>query len=237
MMWHAAAVAFGACGGSGDEPRAAAATAAATPAATRPLPEYADTILTPGRYQTPVFRPALSFELPKDTSWRLLGPGQSARHVGIELLAGEDAKVNTLGFHRMDVVADPRKGARTRADAVKAPHDFITWLEQHPHLDASEPQALDIAGVTGRMIDVTPTSPAKRMPDDCAEGGYDCLPLFFDQDEPIAYNIGARLRFIQLDVGDQPVVVEEFSYPGEEFDHVIAQLEPVLRSARFQSER
>jgi hypothetical protein len=200
-----AALAIAACGSDDNkQPEQRAASATPAPAQVRPLPEYADTVLTPGRYETRVFHPGLTFDLPKDTSWRLLGPGQSARHVGIEKLAGEGTEVNTLGFHRLDVVADPRRGARTRADAVKAPADFIAWLPHHPHLDAGKPQDVEIGGVTGRMIDVTPTSAPKRMPDDCVEGGYDCLPLFFDREEPIAYNIGARLRFISLDVGDQP---------------------------------
>jgi hypothetical protein len=233
----AAALAIGACGSDEGKPDRKAASAPPRQAAVRPLPEIADSPLSPGRYEAKVFRPGLTLELPEDTSWRLLGPGQSARHMGLEILAGEPIQLNTLGFHRMDWVADPRRGARTRADAVKAPADFIAWLQHHPHLDAGEPQDVEIAGVTGRMIDVTPTSPPKRVPDDCTEGGNAGVPLFFDQEEPIVYNVGAKLRFISLDVGDEPVVVEMFSFPGEQFDRVIALLDPVLQSVRFTSAR
>jgi hypothetical protein len=223
--------------GCGNDDEAANSAPASLAEQAKPLPETADSPVGPGRYEATVFKPGLTLEIPKDTSWRTLGPGQSERHFGLELLAGEPIQANTLAFHRMDVVADPERGSRTRAQGVEAPRDFIEWLARHPHVDAGAPQPVEIGDVTGRMIDVTMATRPKRIPDFCKEGGFDCVPIFFDQEEPIAYNIGARLRFVSLDVGDEPVVVEMFSLPGEEFDRVIALLDPVLRSVRFTSER
>jgi hypothetical protein len=230
----AAALAIAGCG---DDDEAAKSAPAPTVAKISPLPEFPDSPLNPGRYETEVFKPGMTLEIPQDTRWRLLAPGQSERHFGLEILAGEPIQANTLGFHRMDVVADARRGSRSRADAVMAPADFIEWLQHHPHVDAGAPQPIQVGDVSGRMIDVTMASRPKRIPDFCREGGFDCVPIFYDEEEPVAYNIGAKLRFASLAVGNEPVVVEMFSLPGEQFDHVVGLLDPVLKSVRFTSER
>ncbi len=230
----AVAVALGACG-SDDEPDRPPAPAKA--AAVKPLPTAPDVELGAGRYEAKAFRPGLTMQLPKDVTWRLLGPtGQTERHFGLEAIGQDYVKLNALAFHRFDVVADPKRGTRTRADAVKAPADFIDWLAHHPHLEASKPKDVEIAGVTGRSIDVEAVSTPKRMPDECRESGIDCLPLFYDGDEPIIYNVGAKMRFISLDVGDEPVVVEMFAAPGDGFAQSVALMQPVLDSVRFTSE-
>lgn len=229
----AAMLALSACGSENDPARSETAPSSAKPAVIEALPESSDTILTPGRYQAKVFQPGLALTIPDDSTWKLLGPGQSKRHFGLTILDSREG-LNTLGFHRMDVVVDPRRGARTRADGVAAPKDFVGWLAKHPHLDAGAPRDIEIGGVSGRAIDVTVTSAPKRVPDECSEGGSDCLALFFDQEEPIVYNIGAKMRFISLEVADTSVVVEIFSVPGDEFDRVEALLDPVLRSVRFE---
>ncbi len=234
-----AALALAACGSDDDDGSAAGGTSkpAAAGAAPKPLPEVPGETLGSGAYMTSVFKPGLRLQIPKTSTWRLLDPGQSARHFGLEVLADAPIELTTLGFHRMDVVGDPKRGARTRRDAVKAPADFIRWLQRHPHLEAEKPQDVEIGGVTGRSIDFTVTSVPSRMPDECKEHGGDCVPLFFDQEEPIVYGVGARARFLSLDVGDAPVVVEMLGYPADQFDRVVGLLEPVLRSVRFTSER
>lgn len=232
-----AGLALGACSSDDDGAAKTGGGSATAAAKVTPLTETADTTLAPGRYETTAFVPKLTLDIPgaADSTWRTLGPGQSANHFGLTALAGEPIRQTSLGVHVMDAVADPRRGARTKADAVEPPDDFIAWLSRHPHLRSGDPVDVEVGGVSGRQIDVTPISRPERMPDECSEGGIDCVPLFFDQEEPIVYPLRSKVRFIGLDVGDQQVVVEEFSDPDDQFDRVMTLLDPVLQSISFES--
>jgi hypothetical protein len=230
----AIALALAACGSDDDAATTGATTATNEAAAVEELP-VPEATLPAGRYETTVFTPSFTVQIPDDPStWRTLGPGQSKNHVALGVIEEAPLEQVRFGLHVMDAVADPKKGARTEAEAVDPPADFIDWLADHPHLRAGRPVAVEIGGVRGRQIDVTPVSAPSRVPKECVDREIDCVPLFFDGgDDPPVYPVGTKLRFIGLDVGDEQVVIEQFSDPGNQFDRVIDQFEPALQSIRF----
>lgn len=233
----AATLAVGACGSDDDAATTAATTAASEVAAVEELP-VAEATLPPGTYRTTVFKPSLTVQIPDDPeTWLTLGPGQSENHVALGVIETEPLRQVRFGLHVMDAVADPEKGGRTQADAVDPPADFIDWLARHPRLRSQQPVKVEIGGVAGRQIDVTPASAPSRVPKECVDREIDCVPLFFDGgDDPPVYPLRTRLRFIGLDVGDQQVVVEQFSDPGDQFSRVLDLFDPALQSIRFTGE-
>jgi hypothetical protein len=230
----ALALALAGCASDDDAATTAASTSTTEPAAVEELP-VSEATLPAGSYETTVFKPSLTVRIPDDPeTWRTLGPGQSKNHVALGVIEAEPLQQVRFGLHVMDAVADPKKGARTEAEAVDAPADFIDWLADHPHLRAEKPVEIRIGGARGRQIDVTPVSVPSRVPKECVDREIECVPLFFDGgDDPPVYPVGTRIRFIGLDVGNEQVVVEQFSDPGDQFDRVIDLFDPALQSITF----
>ena len=229
------ALLLGACGSDSENNTTSTTSPTPTPsaAAAKPLPKDPNTTVPAGRYTTSAFKPQLALEVPKGQKWRVSGAGETADGVALELLAGPGVAINTLAFIRVAKVADPKRGARTSADAVDAPADFIDWLVKHPHLKAQQPEDVTIGGLTGRAVTVSSDSAPKRMPDECVEMSRDCVPLFFDGDEPVVYMIGDSVRFTALDVGGEQLIIEQFAAPPDQFDRVIGLMQPVLDSVEI----
>ena len=230
-----AALLVSACGSDSENSTARKTSATPTPsaAAAKPLPKDPNTTVTPGRYATSAFKSQLTLEVPKGQRWRVSGAGETADGVALELLAGPEVAINTLAFMHIAKVADPERGARTSADAVTAPAEFIDWLVAHPRLKAQKPEQVTIGGLTGRAVTVSSDSAPKRMPDECIETSRDCVPLFFDGDEPIVYMIGDSVRFTALDLGGEQLIIEQFAAPPDQFDRVLGLMQPLLDSVEI----
>ncbi len=229
------ALLLGACGSDSETRTTNTTSATPTPsaAAAKPLPKDPSTTVPAGRYTTSAFKPQLALEVPKGQRWRVAGAGETADGVALELLAGPDVAINTLAFMHIAKVADPKRGARTSADAINAPAEFIDWLVKHPHLNAQKPEQVTIGGLTGRAVTVSTDSAPKRMPDECIETSRDCVPLFFDGDEPVVYMIGDSVRFTALDVEGDQLIVEQFAAPPDQFDRVLGLMQPLLDSVEI----
>lgn len=232
ILLATAALLLGACGSDSEKTTTdeTAATQTSAAAAAKPLPKSPNTPIPAGRHTTSVFDPGLELEIPKNQSWRTAAPGENSKTVALELLAGKNVALTTLAFTHITTVADPKRGARTSADAVKAPDDLIDWLTKHPHLQAEAPEEVTVGELPGRAVTVTADSAPKRMPEECVETSRDCVPVYFDGDEPVAYTVGDRVRFTTLEVGGEQIVVEQFAAPPEQFDRVLGLMEPVLKS-------
>ncbi len=229
------ALLLGACGSDSETSTTNTTSATPTPsaAAAKPLPKDPSTTVPAGRYTTSAFEPQLALEVPKGQRWRVAGAGETADGVALELLAGPEVAINTLAFMHIAKVADPKRGARTSADAINAPAEFIDWLVKHPHLKAQKPEQVTIGGLTGRAVTVSTDSAPKRMPDECIETSRDCVPLFFDGDEPVVYMIGDSVRFTALDVGGEQLIIEQFAAPPDQFDRVLGLMQPLLDSVEI----
>ncbi len=225
-----------ACGSDSDNSngeRAATPTPTPESAAASPLPKATNTSVSAGRYSTTVFEPTVTLEIPEDQTWRVSGAGDTAESVALELLAGDEVAINTLAFLHISDVADPKLGARTIDDAQPAPDDFIEWLAKHPRLKAQAPEEVTVGGVTGRAITVTADTAPKRMPTECVETSRDCVPVFFDGDEPVVYLVGDSVRYTALDVGGEQVIIEQFAAPPDQFDNVLGQMQAVMDSLQL----
>jgi hypothetical protein len=221
------------CGSDSDpEAQRARPSASAKPVAL--LPKQVNIVLASGRrYKTRRFEPSLELEVPAGQTWLTSGVPELRDSVALELDAGPRVSMNTLSVTRIDAVADPRRGARDRSDAVRRPADFIAWLQDHPRLQATEPRAVRIAGLEGRQIDVTAQSTPTRMPDACDVHGADCLPLYFSGDLPIVYSRGDRVRFSVLTTVGRPLLVEQFAAPPEQFARVLKLMQPLVDSLKI----
>ena len=220
------------CGSDG-EPEAQRAKSTAK-AAAEMLPRNVEIVLERGRrYKTSVFEPSLELTVPTGGTWLTAGTPEVRDSVALVLDEGRRPP-NTFSVNRIEAVADPRHGARDRADAVDAPTDFVAWLQNHPNLKATEPTTMQIAGHEGRQIDVTVKSTPKRMPDACTvQHGADCLPVFFAGDVPIVYAVGDHVRFTVLEATRGPLVIEQFAWPPGEFERVLKLMQPVIDSLKI----
>ena len=198
-----------------------------------PLPTNVNVALEGGRrYKTSVFEPGLELTVPLGGTRLTAGAPEMRDSVALLLDEGRRPP-NTLSVNRIEAVADPRRGARDRADAVEAPTDFIAWLQNHPHLKATEATTVQIAGLEGRQIDVTIESTPERMPGACAQHGADCLPVFFAGDVPIVYEDGDHVRFTVLEATGGPLVIEQFAWPPDEFERVLEVMRPVIDNLKI----
>jgi hypothetical protein len=125
-------LALSACGG--DEKKAKA----------RPLPEDPKA-LRPGTYRSEEFKPSLSFHVGK--GWSSTPPEEASDILGIA--RGQTAG---LGFFNVQDVYKPTTTGS--ANVVDAPKDMVGWLQRHPYLQTSNPEAVTVGGVKGLQFDV-----------------------------------------------------------------------------------
>ena len=233
-----AALAAAGCGDDDDEPAAASEKPATErqekTSEARDFPVQADFPVTPGiEYVTTRFKPQVTLSVPSG-AWRTDWP-EDTHIASMSMVSDPTFNLAGIGLHRIEKVADPQKGARTVADAVDPPDDYIQWLADHPRLDASEPKAVTVDGHEGRQIEVTPKSFPKRQPTACKEEppNMPCVVLYFAGAEPFWYYASGKVRFTGIDVGGEQVVVEQLVDPKERFDALAKKSDPVLESLRF----
>lgn len=225
------AVLLGGCGEK-EEPQPSAAGASPGPAIT-PYPSIDGAELLAGtEYTTREFRPAISFTLPEG-KWRAFG-GDSADHLEIDVEPDGPLQGAGFGFHHMTQVFPPADGGETPGDAVPGPDDFAGWLADHPHLDTTDPEPVEVMGLEGVAVDVTVKSGQKKRYRDCDKLDYeDCVVLFVGKIEPVVYGDDARVRYLVLEQPDgKELVVEQWADPPRQFDRQVRIFDEILAGAR-----
>jgi hypothetical protein len=119
-------------------------------------------------------------------------------------------------------------------DLVPLHGSFAKWLEAHPRLKVTAPRPARLMGLDGVQLDITGASQPPKVPEECAEIGADCVPLFSDGFDEIAYANIDRGRFMVLKPphGGE-LVVEQLVEPGRFFDRGLRLLRPLLRELRL----
>src|SRR5918997_7169652 len=109
---------------------------------------------------------------------------------------------------------------------------MVTWLQQHPNLDASEPSPVTVGGVSGTRLDVVVSSTPKDYPHHC---GMPCVPLFRISDgNSFWLGKGERARAIVLkNVGGETVTIV-IGGPPEEFDTFLPKAQEVLDTVKWK---
>lgn len=161
--------------------------------------------LDAGDYTTTAFQPRLTFTLGE--GWEAFFPDDSDE-IALGYGGGE------LAITRVSQVVDPATNKR-----VEAPEDLMAWLAQHPAFDAGEPQPIEVAGLSGAMLDVLATVDQD---------------MFAYPTGNMRVTAGNRVRYyvLPLDGADLTIVMQAPS--DEAFDAFILAVQPVLDSLQIQ---
>jgi hypothetical protein len=216
------------CGG--DEMPPSPAEPAPPPAAAKnPLPGFQTPLEAGTTYTTEQFQPAVRLTVPDDGEWTT-EVGDTPEHFSI--LTERDFGQAILALHRITRVYDAEKGGLEPGDQVPLTVGFAEWLSAHPHLQTDEPQPVEVLGLSGSQIDFRTRSSPPRTPDQfCGHAGKDCVPLFYDGLDTIAYGKQVKGRFIVVPLDDGgEIVVEQYASQAAEFDRALAVLRPLLES-------
>jgi hypothetical protein len=158
-----------------------------------------------GRYSTTEFKPALSFEVGE--GWRVGTPEQETV-VGVS----QAGPAKGIYFANPPKVHDPTDPD----EIVSAPEDseeWLAWFLQHPRLQTSEPESVEVGGIEGEQFDVTTAPlPEDYNTQDCGHA----VPLW---PEPSGYHWCAsegKARMIVLEeVDGEPVIIDISAPPGQ----------------------
>src|SRR5918994_3108137 len=191
-------LALSACGG--DEKKAKA----------RPLPEKPKA-LRPGTYRSEEFKPSLSFRVGKGWS---SSPLEEASDV-LQIARGQTAGITFLN------IQEAYKPTRTgTTNVVDAPKDMVGWLQQHPYLQTSKPEAVRVEGVKGVQFDVVVGDLPQNYLGTCTSmvGQPNCVDLFrLSTGGPILLIEGEKVRVIVLEDLKGETVTIGFVSPASEF--------------------
>src|SRR5215210_4342250 len=126
--------------------------------------------LSPGTYVADEFQPALSFEVGK--GWELSELQQKPFFEVLREYQGGDYFV-AISFNNPPArVSDPRNPNKL----VAAPKDWVSWYQEHPYLETSEPQPTSVGGVEGkRFATVASNLPEDYYSEDCLGMGVPLL--------------------------------------------------------------
>jgi hypothetical protein len=210
-------LAMGACGGAG------AGGGGEEQAKGRPLPKEPGT-LSPGRYHSLKFKPALSFKVGK--GWINSG-GELPDYIELTQLGG---------FLTFDNVTEVYKPGTTKV--VEAPKDLVGWLQRHPFLKTSKPEPVTLGGVKGEQFDVLVEDLPKGYSGLCYTGRSDCVdiaPLSDDQaaEETAYFREGNKRKVFVLEDVKGDTVMIWFAAPPEVFDEFAPEAQKVVESVKW----
>jgi hypothetical protein len=128
--------------------------------------------LSPSRYVADEFQPELSFEVGK--GWDLSELQQKPFFEVLREYQGGDYFV-AISFNNPPArVSDPRNPNKL----VAAPKDWVSWYQEHPYLETSEPQPTSVGDVEGRRLATeASTLPEDYYSEDCLGVGVPLWPL------------------------------------------------------------
>lgn len=193
----------------------------------KPLSEESSS-LSPGRYVTDKFEPALTFEVGK--GWELSDGLQQKPFFQISRQFQEGSYFVAISFNNPPrSITDPRNPNKL----VPAPRDWASWFQEHPYLETSSPQPMSVGGVEGRRFDMRISSlPEGYYSEDCLGAGVPLWPLLgghhWCADE------GYTSRTIVLDgVEGETVIIDVWSRP-ETFEKVLPEAQDVLETVEWE---
>jgi hypothetical protein len=143
-------------------------------------------------------------------------------------------RADYLHVQRWDGVFDPRADPVRPRDTLPPPDDLVRWLMEHPRLRVSEPQSVEVGGLSGFGLEVAVSTPLDRSPPEC--DGRRCVLLgrVAGEAEPVDVEVGQRAWFIVLGPpGDQFVI--HYRAAVERVDHLTVVVERLLATFQFET--
>ena len=188
--------------------------------------------LNAGEHQAANFLLELTFTTPD--GW--VNTRDIRRTYGLEMPTGLGANIEVMG---MNAIAEQTEscGPVPKTGVGSSIQDFITAVQTHPGLVASDPVPAELDGFQGQSIDFVTDSSWDRM---CPEIDpfVPVVLMLTDTGEPpgraIAYHSDQRIRWIVLDVRGETVIVELVGPVAEtSFLSSVAAAQSIVDSLRF----
>jgi hypothetical protein len=186
-------LALSACGGAG--------AGGQEEAKGRPLPKEPGT-LSPGRYHSLKFKPALSFKVGK--GWATDSPETSDT---LPLVWKEGGGMGFLNVKKVYKPTEPGTPSfSSDLKVVETPKDLAGWLQNNPYIETSKPEPITVGGVKGLQFDLV----AKGVPEDhYSLCGTNCVDMFQVSTGNAALFEGEKLHCIVLeDVEGETVYID-----------------------------
>jgi hypothetical protein len=215
MLAALGVVALAACGG--DEKKAKV----------RPLPEETKALRS-GTYRSEEFEPSLSFHVGK-------GWSSSPLEEASDFLAIARGQTAGLNFTNVQEVYKPTKTGS--ANVVVAHKDIDGWLQQHPYLQTSNPEAVTVGGVKGLQFDVVVGDLPKGYNPTCSSiaGQPNCVDLFrLSTGGPVFVAEGEKVRVIVLEDIEGETVTIGFASPTREFEEFAPEAQKVVDTVKWR---
>jgi hypothetical protein len=186
--------------------------------------------LSPSRYVADKFQPALSFEVGK--GWEVLPTSELEQKSFFELsraYEGGDYFVSISFNNPPARVSDPRNPNKL----VPAPKDWVSWFQEHPYLDTSEPQPTSVGGVEGRRLATeASTLPEDYYSKDCLGVGVPLWPLPKGH-HWCAEEVGFEQSIVLDGVEDETVIIDNWS-DTESSEKVLPEGKEVLDTVEWE---
>jgi hypothetical protein len=203
-----------ACGGDGAQQSATEteSTTRTTTAlkTTKKIPEV-ELPLSPGKYTTTKFEPALTFRV-VDKGWVNLGPEYpDSFFIGF----GAPEFPLLLGFATPLKVYDPER--LPKRVAVPEPEDWV---------------AVTVGGVSGVRFETEMSSAPRDYPEDC--GDTPCIPVWqMEDDSEWIMFLGAIDQITILDVGDKTVIIDVLA-PEDDIEKRLPKAQKVVDTVEWK---
>lgn len=183
--------------------------------------------LSPGRYVADEFRPALSFEVGE--GWEVPELQQKPYLEILREYRGGDHFVAISFNNPPPRVSDPANPD----ELVPAPKDWVSWYQEHPRLETSEPQPTSVGGVQGRLFDTAVSDlPEGYYSQDCLGTGVPLWPLL--RGHQWCAELEGFVRTIVLDgVEGETVIIDVWSDTGVS-EKVLSEAKEVLDTVEWQ---
>jgi excisionase family DNA binding protein len=194
------------------------------------IPQLGETIPA-GEYSSHFFEPVLSFDMSE--GWDEGAYTDRPDELRLEQNRNNSTMPPTLRFSRPLEVFDPRDPSSEKLlPAPVSVDEMVDWFQTNPYLDATEPVATTIGGVSGKQFDVDVSFVPEHYPiRSCSEP---CVPFIRRSDtRPVGFAQGAKRRLMVLDVEGEVVVVNIAS-AADEFEEFLPKAQRVLDSVQWR---
>ncbi|MBA3426823.1 MAG: hypothetical protein H0U04_20310 [Rubrobacter sp.] len=152
------------------------------------------------------------------------------------VLRQDDSDDSLLTFLSVGEILDPRDPVESNASP--APDNLVAWLKDHPHLNVTGEEEVEVGGVAGTQLDIEVTSTPELDSEECAAGS--CVPLFLSSNQDSINGYGSfylvegwRNRIVVLQADDETVVVSIES-PAAEADAFVPNAKELLQSVEWK---
>jgi hypothetical protein len=217
------------CGGSESNDPAAAPDSSESnePIAEESLPPVEEPEAKAERYETFTFRPMIDVRIPADWITFIDEPN----FLLIEPEIGPPEGELGLAVVRLTHVVDPATATSSKPKFVSAPDDIVSWLQNHPELETSDPKPMTVAGMKG--VSVTTKFTGKKTDAPCMPMVHtDCIELFQVGSRPPVYQTRAPSRVAVMERGGKVLVISAFGPPSQQKE-VEAQYERFIKTLKF----